>query len=135
MTMKRQGDIGVAMAIAYYVNKGYNVSVPLTDATRYDLIIENGLLKRVQVKSTNQFTANGTARVTLSTQGGNQSWNGIIKRISADEADLVFVYALDGRMWEFPVEFCVGKRNITLGRFQKEYEVNLCTGAGTQGTL
>lgn len=124
MNRKIQGDLGVAKAIAYYVEQGYNVSVPLTDATRYDLIVENGSLKRVQVKTTNQHTTSGVPVVTLSTQGGNQSWNGVIKRISVDEVDLVFVYYLDGRTaWEFPVSVCAGKRALNLGKLQEQYKV------------
>ncbi|WP_426513126.1 group I intron-associated PD-(D/E)XK endonuclease [Dactylosporangium sp. McL0621] len=53
MNRKQQGDLGVAMAIAYYTRTGYAVSVPLTDNTRYDLIIDGGeRLLRVQVKTT-----------------------------------------------------------------------------------
>lgn len=125
MNRKRQGDVGVAMAIAYYASKGYNVSVPLTDATRYDLIVENGELIRVQVKTTNQKTPHGVPCVTLSTQGGNQSWDGVIKRISSDETDVVFVYSMDGQMWEFPVSVCEGKRSLNLGKLQDQYKVSL----------
>lgn len=118
MNKKQQGDIGVAQAIAYYTLKGYDVSIPLTDSTRYDLIIDNrlGRILRVQVKTTNQFSKYNVPVVTLSTQGGNQSWDGSIRRITAEETDLVFVYSIvSGTCWEFPVADCVGKRSMSLG--------------------
>lgn len=127
MNRKRKGDVGVSMAIAYYTQKGYMVSVPLTDASRYDLLVDTGKeIKKVQVKTTGQLTANNTPTVTLSTQGGNQSWNGVIKTISEDEVDLVFVFSLDaakGGMWEFPVSVCAGKRSLNLGHKQENYRV------------
>ena len=53
-TNKEKGDTSLGIAIAYYVSKGYTVSIPLNDTQDYDLIVDkNGYLKRVQVKSTN----------------------------------------------------------------------------------
>ena len=49
---KKQGDIGMCYAIAYFSKMGYTVSIPITDSQDYDLIIDNGTLLKVQVKTT-----------------------------------------------------------------------------------
>jgi hypothetical protein len=48
MNRKQQGDIGVAQAIFYYTKQGYVVSVPATDNSLYDLLVDNGnAIKRI----------------------------------------------------------------------------------------
>ena len=37
---RKQGDVGVGAAIAYFTEQGYMVAVPLTDNQDYDLVIE-----------------------------------------------------------------------------------------------
>lgn len=122
MNRVQQGDIGATKAIAFYTEQGYIVSVPLTTCSRYDLIADNGeQMLRVQVKSTNQYSKEGTPIVTLSTQGGNRSWAGTIKKINSKEVDEVFVYCLNGSAWRFPVSVCADKRSLTLGYKQEPY--------------
>lgn len=124
MNTKKQGDIGVAAAIFHYTKSGHAVSVPLGDATRYDLIVDvDGVLKRVQIKSSNFKTAAGTYQVQLATSGGNQSWSGDKKFISATECDILFVYCLDGTCYEIPLYLCVGRSSIRLGNKYDEYKV------------
>ena len=128
MNRKQQGDVGVAMAIAYYTKKGYGVSVPLTDNLRYDLIVDSGeKLLRVQVKCTARLTTDGgDYELGLRTAGGNQSWNKISKKISSEEADLVFAYVLPlNRMYEFPVDFVAGRPSLRLGAKVDSYVVSL----------
>lgn len=53
LTKLQQGLAGVGDAIAYFTDKGCVVSIPLADTQHYDLVIEEeGILKRVQVKTT-----------------------------------------------------------------------------------
>lgn len=50
---KKQGDIGMCYAIAYFSKMGYTVNIPITDSQDYDLIIDReGKLLKVQVKTT-----------------------------------------------------------------------------------
>ena len=86
MNSKQQGDIGVAMAIAYYTKNEYAVSVPMGDNTLYDLIVDKTRLLRVQVKTTSYKRGNNYV-VQLATSGGNQSWNGNAKKLSAENSD------------------------------------------------
>lgn len=121
---KQQGDVGVAMAIAYYTKNKLVVSVPLTDNARYDLVVErNGVLLRVQCKTSNAVSKSGNYKVQLKTSGGNQSWNKTSKKISSTETDILFAYSFDNKMFEFPVDVVTDKSSITLCDKYKEYEV------------
>jgi hypothetical protein len=116
MNTKQQGDVGVAMAIAYFTNQGYVVSVPLTDNAKYDLIVEsNGVYKTVQCKSTS-FKDGSYYKVELRTKGGNTSWSGEVGRVVAD---LLFVYSFDGNGYLFESEDFDGKGSLSLGQLRK----------------
>lgn len=124
MNRKQQGDVGVAMAIAYYTAAGAGVSAPLTDTLRYDLVVDrgDGKLLRVQVKTTN-YQRFGRYEVNLRTSGGNRSGIGAVRHLTAEECDLVFVYALNGDMWEFPAEIVSGCGMLNLGKSLAEYRI------------
>ncbi len=50
---KQQGDVGLAIAIAWFAKNGYRVSIPLTDSQDYDLVIEvETRFYSVQVRTT-----------------------------------------------------------------------------------
>ena len=52
-TNKNIGNSSLGMAIAYFTNHNYTVSIPLNDTQDYDLIVEkNGILSKIQVKGT-----------------------------------------------------------------------------------
>lgn len=88
---KKQGDVGLGIAIAYFCKEGFNVSIPLTDSQEYDLVVENdGNLKKVQVKTTSFKTEYGIYQVMLKTCGGNKSSN-TIKNFDPEKVDLLFV--------------------------------------------
>lgn len=80
-----QGDVGVARAVLYFTERGYQVSKPMSDSQRYDLIVDDGRLHRVEVKTTS------IGAVCLKTSGGNRSGNKIIK-LSSEDVDWLFVY-------------------------------------------
>ena len=124
MNTKQQGDIGVAHAIYYYTLEGYKVSIPNTDSTRYDLIVDKeGKLYRVQCKTTFSKSPDGNYMASLRTMGGNQSWGGAIKKISAEETDLVWVSTGDREGYEFPVDVVAGMATVTLGKKYLTYKV------------
>lgn len=112
MNSKQQGAIGVAIAIAHYTKLGYAVFVPVSDVSRYDLILDNGSGPlRLEVKTTSQ--ANGL--VHLATRGGNQSWSGEVKRITKENCDLVFCYNINsGSFKEFTSDELDGRSTVTL---------------------
>jgi hypothetical protein len=127
MNTKQQGDIGVAKAIYAYTALGYAVSIPNTDNTKYDLIIDNGELLRVQVKTTRYKTDSGIYKALLKTNGGNQSWNGTVSKLDSSNFDILFVLTEDGNMYEFPSEYVNGMSNINLGQKAEKYRLQLNT--------
>lgn len=112
MNTKEQGAIGVAKAIAYYGSKGFLVSIPIAEIKRYDLVVDDGVqLLKVEVKTTNSETN----QVQLRTLGGNQSWNGVYKKLSADDCDRVYLVNLNnGVEREFFISELAGRTSIKL---------------------
>lgn len=123
MNSKQQGDIGVAKAIYIYTAHGYHVSVPNTDNTKYDLVVDNGTIHRVQVKTTTYKNKYGVYEVNLRTQGSNKSGNREFSRISADDTDLVFVLTGEGTAYEFPAYILDGKPGVKLGKDKDQYKI------------
>lgn len=65
---KKQGDIGMCYAMAYYAKLGWTVSIPVTDSQDYDLVVDNGTrLFKVQVKTTKSISPSGNYIVSLRT--------------------------------------------------------------------
>src|SRR5262245_36121820 len=97
-----QGDLGEASAIEWLVSCGYPVWVPVGRSPDFDLVTEiNGRLGGVQVKTCRRLFQ-GRYQVMVCTKGGNQSWNGVVKRFSATRCDWLFVLVADGRRWFIP---------------------------------
>lgn len=125
MNAKQQGSICVAKAIAYFTEKGYVVSIPISEVQRYDLVVEmNGELKRVEVKSTGYKRSSGSYQVQLATYGGVKTGKSTIKAISRVDCDLVFICVEDGTLYLFPIEVLDGiKTNFTLSSKYNLYKV------------
>jgi hypothetical protein len=115
MSPRRQGDLGELSAMEWLGSRGYAIYLPVGHSPDCDLIAErDGSLLRVQVKTTTQFRKRRWD-VTLCTRGGNQSWNGIVKRFSAVRCDGLFVLVADGRRWFIPATAVDGGSLIALG--------------------
>lgn len=100
-TNKERGNAGLSCAIAYFGMNGYTVSIPLNDTQDYDLIVDkDGLLQRVQVKSTSVYRY-GAYQVSLRSCGGTKGKP--YKTVIQSEADLLFVLCGDGSMFLIPV--------------------------------
>ena len=100
----------MAAAILHYTRLGYAVLIPVSDVSRYDLVIDvDGVLERVEVKS----TSSKNHEFSLRTSGGNQSWSGEVKRISCADCDRVFLYNLTtGSSKDFHSSELEGRRSI-----------------------
>jgi hypothetical protein len=123
-TPRRQGDAGELSAINWLTHAGALVCVPLFASSDYDLIADFGdCIERVQVKTSTCWKKNRFV-VALCTRGGNESWNGIVKRLDATRCDRVFVHVGDGRRWYIPASALGGGTCIALGGPKyAEYEV------------
>lgn len=96
-----QGDAGLGVAIAWFTSKGHTVAIPLTDSQDYDLIVDNGVLNRIQVKTTT-YKRSGHFIVDLRVKGGNKSGTGKIKRFDSTKVDVIFVITAEGTKYMIP---------------------------------
>jgi PD-(D/E)XK endonuclease len=121
---RRQGDLGEFSAIEWLGSRGYPVWVPIGHSPDCDMVTEiEGQLARVQVK-TSTVLLNRRFHVSVCTRGGNQSWNGLVKRFSPERCDWLFVLVADGRRWFIPAKAVAGSTKIGLGGPQyTAYEV------------
>jgi hypothetical protein len=89
---RRQGDIGELSAINWLIGAGAVVSMPMFHSPDYDLVADFGDRPlRVQVKTSGSWHK-GRFVVALCTRGGNQSWNGVVKRLDSTRCDHLFVH-------------------------------------------
>jgi hypothetical protein len=102
-------------AIQWLIWAGASVYLPFGHSPDVDLVADlDGRLVRVQVK-TSTFWRNGRFEGAVCTRGGNQSWNGVVKRLDASRCDYVFVHVGDGRRWFIPVSALGGGCGILIG--------------------
>jgi Holliday junction resolvase-like predicted endonuclease len=112
---RRQGDLGELSAMEWLGSQGYSVYVPIGHSPDYDLIADDGDgPRRVQVKTSTRHR-NCRWEVMICTRGGNQSWNGLVKRFSATRCDYLFVLVADGRRWFIPAGAVEGGSGLLLG--------------------
>jgi len=98
---KKQGDVGLGVAIGWFSSNGHTVCIPLTDSQDYDLIVDNsGSLFKVQVKTT-KYKENGIFIVALKTCGGNRS-RIFSKLFDNTKVDLLFVLTETGQKYLIP---------------------------------
>lgn len=119
---KEQGDICESLAIFYYTSLGFIVSKPINHSSYYDLIIDDGkILKKVECKSS-RFKANKKSySVSLVTNGGNQSFNKIVKKIDSSKVDEIFIMDGDGHYYIFNSKVLHNRRKINVNKDIPEY--------------
>ena len=115
---KKQGDIGMCYAMAYYAKLGWTVSVPVTDSQDYDLVVDNGTrLFKVQVKTTKSISPSGNYIVSLRTIGGTGKCN--------DSSDLLFALTDSGDCYSIPKSEISAVSSVALGERYLPYRVTL----------
>lgn len=122
---KQQGDIGVAIAIATLVEKGYTVLFPLSDNEPYDLAFDDGTsLKKVQVRTTKQKSVNkhGGYVLNLRVCGGNQSYF-TSKTFDKTKVDFVFGLTESGSKYLIPSGEIKAMTALILGPSMDKYKV------------
>lgn len=112
---RTQGDIGELSALAWHVEQGAKIYLPWGHSPDVDMVANWGdRLSRIQVK-TSSYWRDGRWEAALATRGGNQSWNGIVKRFAPGRCDELFVHVADGRRWLIPAAHVGGGCAIKLG--------------------
>lgn len=120
---RKQGDIGVGAAIAWFMGHGYDVCVPLSESQPYDLVVDDGeRLQRVQVKTTTAKSPYGRYHVELRTLGGNQSYH-TVKHFDSSRIDLLFVLTDEGDRYVIPAESLTTRSGINLGSRYHRFRV------------
>jgi hypothetical protein len=131
VTPREQGDLGERAAAWWLGERGARVAIPFGHSPHWDIAAElaDGTMVRVQVKTSTCFRK-GRWEITLCTRGGNQSWNGLVKRLDPARFDYLFVLVGDGRQWFIPAPDLDGGSGIRLGgpkyrRFEVERGIPL----------
>ncbi len=134
---KQQGDLGEADAIAVLTRLGGEVSVPLFSAPDYDLVVDFGDgLQRVQVKTSTREVRPGVFGIQICTNGGNQSWNGLVRMFDRARCDLLYAAVADGRRWLIPSVAVEARRQLNLGGSKySEYEISASTSGEDDNAL
>ena len=113
---RKQGDIGEVEAMRWLASVGADVWVPLGHSRDADVIaVFDRQPLRVQVKSSSCRLENGSYAVNLCTNGGNQSWTGLVRYFDHTRCDYLFVWLTDDRRWFIPSTAVDGTRRINLG--------------------
>lgn len=119
---QQQGNIGLGQAIAYFTSKGYIVSLPLNDCQDYDLVVEmDGVLKRVQVKTTRCVDGKGDYICTLKSSGGTAGK--IYHTVVDSVCELLFIVTESLSRYLIPVESLNSRSSLTLGKLVEKYKV------------
>lgn len=112
---KHQGDVGLAIAIGWFADNGYRVSIPLTDSQDYDLVVEaDGRFHGVQIRTTYHKNPQGWYRVNLRVMGGNRSGTGKVKHFDPQAVDFLFVVTESREKYLIPSSSITCRNSLTL---------------------
>jgi len=115
LTPREQGDFGEMSAAYWLASRGATLALPFGTNPHWDLVAElDGRVLRVQVKSCRSYRR-GRWEVRVSTSGGNQSWNGVVKLLDPSRFDYLFVLVGNGRRWFIPAERVEAVTALRLG--------------------
>lgn len=124
-----QGNLGLSKAIHYFVSNGYCVSIPLNDTQGYDLVVEKeGVLQRVQVKTSRGLTDAGSYAIQLRNTGGENK----TKKQPFDnkKQDLLFIYTADENMYLIPSKDINAINTICVRTYDNPYTKYLVFNKG-----
>jgi hypothetical protein len=115
MNTKRKGSLAVGQAIAHFIENGTTVLLPVADCDKYDLAIDqNGSIKRIQCKYSNDKEPSGAFIVDLRTFGGYRDKTYNIRYLK-DDFDYLFIYCSNGIKYLIPMEKLVERSRIIVG--------------------
>ena|SRR5215208_2585062 len=113
---REQGDLGELSAMEWFVGRGVRIYIPVFHSPDVDLIADvDRRPLRIQVKTSTCRNRLGRWDVSISTRGGNQSWNRVSKYFDPTRCDLLFVHVGDGRRWLIPSHGVECRSGLTFG--------------------
>lgn len=124
MKTKEKGDIALSKAIAYFIEKGCEVLLPVGDRRPYDLVVEfeDGTLKKVQCKYTSCKSPAGNYVVPLRVMGGNQTRNKAVK-YKKEDFDIIFIYTEGKDLYCIPFNEVEATSNFKLNKDRDKWRV------------
>lgn len=112
---KIKGLVTELQCQTYFTSKGYNVSIPLGEDCRYDMIVDiEGLLLRIQVKHANEDETGFTIQ-TKSTQSNTVSNTN--HRYNKEQIDYFATYC-NGQYYLIKVEECSTSKRLVFVKTQ-----------------
>jgi Holliday junction resolvase-like predicted endonuclease len=113
---REQGDIGELSAMEWLASKGAHIFVPVGHSPDIDLVAEiDGVVLRIEVKTSTQRRGENKWAVHIATKGGNQSWNGLVKHFDRRRCEYLFVHVGNGQRWFIPTGALDCVSSLTLG--------------------
>jgi hypothetical protein len=100
MPPKENGEIAEAKALAALKEKGYTVSIPFGENARYDVIIDDGELTKVQIKK--GWKHNGGINFSTKSTSYNSD-GGSSRSYTKSEIDC-FVVVYEDSIYQIPIE-------------------------------
>ena len=120
MSPVTQGTVGLGIAIGFFTKRGYTVSLPLNDNQDYDLIIDDGKLNRVQVKTTRQKAKNGRNHVVLLKSVRHNKTKNHVYLFDPKSVEYLFVVTDEERQYLIPSNEVTALNTPTLdGRYDR----------------
>lgn len=107
---KKQGNVGIGFAIAWYTANEWTVCVPLNDSQDYDLIVEkDGDVRRIQVKTCRMKLPSGMYQVALKSMNKEQ-----VKLFDANLVEDIFILTNDGCAYLIPSNVVSSRHSINV---------------------
>jgi hypothetical protein len=114
-TTAAKGEFAILKVQMRAVELGVVVSRPIVEGTRYDLILDNGKLSRVQVKyvGSNSQRSSGAAHIRLSSTSRSQKKPRSLYTDEEIDAVIAYLPQIDKLCW-LPPEVWRGKHSVVL---------------------
>jgi hypothetical protein len=112
---QRKGDIATSQAIATFTRLGYDVSIPITESAKYDLIVDTpDGLRRVQVKYSSDRKV-GLRNIHSNARGY------VVKKCEPNAYDWLYIlYAGEAGFEEYLMPECfAGRNSVSLSPYSR----------------
>lgn len=121
------GDRGLPSAMAWFSENGYAMSIPVSGASPYDLVVEDscGNLLKIQVKtSTNKLSSGAYLVKTTRMEYIKDTGKYIVRPYTDNEVDYFFILVETGGMYLIPFNIVKGRKGIAVGNKYENFKVN-----------
>jgi hypothetical protein len=115
MTKHKQGTVSELIASSYFIQNNYIVSKPINDFGEYDLIVDNGKLNRVQVKTAYWDNSKKRYLISLVTSHIKRNGGSKNKKYTKNSFDILCAVQKEtNTIYIIPIDKVIGRRSITV---------------------